>query len=341
MVKIKNYKTLVQQTLPILRKKQSQLTVSHLMKYKHNQVYRWESARAQIHWKDFVELCHVCKAPLKKALGDCYTYKGSFQNTHKLLTHFLGNKTQAEISKKLKISRQRVGRLIRGQAEPTVEEVFKILDSYSAIFLAFLDRLLEGKEPAVLSGELQRHRRQKEYFFSSPWMSLISCALILPEYDELTTHSHFWVAQKTGLSVSRVEASILEMEDLELIVKVDKKYKSNLNLFSPRGTIDQRRQGFLFWNALAFNAIKLAYAQPNVRTSWDVFNISDKGYEEIESKWAQFLASTSEIIQKEEDLVQLQKGSLKQRTYVSCMNLVSVTALSNLESVFKLFQSSK
>lgn len=278
----RDYSVLVKEILSGLRKNLSQEQLNRKMKFKTNQVARWECGHATIDWISFCHLAEVTKSPVAEALEKHLFFQDSALNEKalvKFLTYFHSQKSLAE---KLEVSRSFVSRLISGQSKLDLETFLKLVDLSPYSLNDFITVLTAPLIPGSIIQEQERIAKEKQFHFDHPWAAALLLFLRTEEYVNFPQHSDRYLADKLGRSEESIAEALHKMEELGVIEKRGALYRPlNLHL-STSGNFEGARNIRKYWFNHCLQEIEKSKPGQRNLFGYKVFNIADSQREKFE-----------------------------------------------------------
>lgn len=210
--------------LVALRGRRSQVALSRRLRFRFNQIYRWESGSRKVRWSDFTRICQACGVDLPQAVRvvtrrPCTTFAEILESLAPATSH-------ATIARRSRISRQKVQRIAAGELDPDLGTAFRLLHNADFALFHLLDELLdESRFPPMLRTSLQEFRTERQEFAHSPAACAIDLFLETCTYRKLPAHDSAVVARGLGFSLAETERLLGKLESIGLIEMVDGKYR--------------------------------------------------------------------------------------------------------------------
>lgn len=189
-----------------------QLELSEALGFRSNVVHHWESGRSGC---QLTTALHMADRAHPGAVGRlCFALQSDWTDrvdprermgTALILNDVLGGVDVSLVVRRTDFSRHKLGRWLRGDSEPTLDEFLEVLLAVRMIWMLFPllapDVRLPTDPPATLG------LSQQEILF----------ALVSRRYLDLPAHDPTWVAESVGHTLDEVEEHIAQLRSLGLV----------------------------------------------------------------------------------------------------------------------------
>jgi transcriptional regulator with XRE-family HTH domain len=194
------------------RGKRSAADLSRRLGAASNQVSRWESGHAVFRWKDLMHVARGLKIPVSRRFHDNLSFEGSPEDFRRIVGFFYGQRSLADLAKKLKISRPTLSKWMSGAASPPAYVVFEIV-SRSAFSRQSLCLTLvpEDAQTEGLRSALSRDRKQTSVSLQQPWMIALLCLLTTEEFAKQGDELPIFLQKNLGFRRNQIEAVLREL----------------------------------------------------------------------------------------------------------------------------------
>lgn len=286
-----------------MRGGRSQNYVNRKLGYKFNQVYRWESGYTSIAWSDFLKFASVCRVDTKSALSETLLFKGSQQKSEDLITHLIGDAKVSSVSTLLSKSRFTVGRWLRAESEPMLEDILALIHFQGLALAEFIEKLVPLDSITEIEPQLLSRKRQKQLFCEEPRVAAVLVCFTLSSYLQLPRHEVGFVANKLNLDLDTEKILIQKLVEVGLIHNVDGKFKVADARINTRSNFEDWLGLRKFWTKQALEYLENLKAQPNDVTTfgYHVFAISPKATKELQKALVDFYSNAKAIIGNDKD----------------------------------------
>jgi hypothetical protein len=289
-----NYKSLSAELVVAIRGHRSQGQVNQKLGFSYNRAHRWETGKVPIKWREFVSLCHVCRAPLVKALRESFSYFESVEKSEALVRHFVGTNQLTTVSQAIGVSRFTLSRWLTGQTEPNLWQILALIYFASVDFLRFLEIITASADLPTLREQFRLDRIQLDMFHKYPWLSVLLSAIDLEEYR--LNPSEEWLAQKAKLPLESVKNAISDLSSAGLLLRKDGVWETALKRTALRGSLEGRKRISEYVLSQTLAASRTGFGNPMMRFSWKIFSINHDRYELILQKYTEFFNELGTII---------------------------------------------
>ena len=261
-----------------LRGDRSQEQLNRRLRYGSNVVYQWESGRRKPSASAFFWLAHRVGADLEGALGalgqrlspaagEPWTLPG--------LSALIGQISQrhspAALAAGLGTTRHRVGRWLRGEGEPPLPDLLRLVELCTARSLDLLERLVAPSALPSAADALARRQAARCRVHDEPWSAAVQLALELDRYRALGAHQDGWIAAQLGLPVETERACLAALVEAGDVVQQGGLYQPveipRINLAGQPDPLRLRR----FWAA---EAMARARADGTCKGGWNLFTLA-------------------------------------------------------------------
>lgn len=223
-----DHNALAKQLIRSMRAGRSQMALSRRLRCRSNVVYTWEAGRrfptAAVFFR-YAALVHVdVPAGIGGFLGSLPPELtgadwGEAATTAALLRHLQEGTTAAALARTLGTNRVSVGRWLKGEAEPRLPDLLRLIAATSLRLLDFLDIFSPPSNlPEVREawGVLEAQRRLA---YNLPWSHAVMRVLELSDYRALPRHREGFVAARLGIGLEEERRCIQALSESKLIAR--------------------------------------------------------------------------------------------------------------------------
>lgn len=197
------------QLLHCLRGDEKQEDVSRRLGFRFNQYGKWESGFKQMKWKEFLFVCARFERDIKTALRDLGLASDGQSLSAKLIVRALLKKNgldlNQESAEKLGIGKTLLKRLVKGDAEPSLEFIFKLFDFTPGYLAFFTTRILDGEELEIFAKEIKELRAVDSLLAENPQLVILIGALHLKQNQQNSPLFIEALSKSMGSSVKECE----------------------------------------------------------------------------------------------------------------------------------------
>jgi transcriptional regulator with XRE-family HTH domain len=283
-----------------LRAHLTQGQLAHKLKCKPSQIYRWETGKANLDWKDFIRLCEVRGLPLFCALQKAFYYTKKDCSAPSLVSYLMMIETRAPVSAILKKpSRVTLSRWLNGEREPSLSQILNLAEFQGFTLNYFLKELLgESFQERSLNEQTQIEKKLCLLYFKYPWIALLMRLLETHEYNELQKGHREFLLLHLGVSEEPLNLICQELEDLGVLVREGHKLRCVKKFFIPKGSPQEEIDMRKFWMKRALVELEnLTELPPNQVWGYKVYSINENDLIEVREAYLDFYFKIDRILQ--------------------------------------------
>lgn len=283
-----DHEALAKQLIRALRGRRSQVALSRRLKCRSNVVYTWESGRR---WPTAAVFFHLAERTGIDVVAGIAQFLGALppilegrnfaepETVALFLSHLREGTTLVELARRVGTNRVSLARWLKGEAEPRLPELLRVIDASSLRLLDFVavfvppDRLPEAREKwRVLEA-------QRTVAYSLPWSHAVMRLLETEAYRHLPQHQPGFIARRLGISDAEEAECLRALATSELIAKRRKRWVTTQVL-----TVDTRRNPGAgralkqHWAQVALGRLPALEPRENDLFSYNLFNVSEKDW---------------------------------------------------------------
>ncbi len=266
-----------------LRGHRSQTAFARRLGYQSNAVYTWESGRRSPTASTFLAAAAKVGVDVPSALQRFYRDApapdldlASAAGVAALLTDLKGDQPLAEVAARAERSRFAVSRWLKGQAEPRLPDLLRMVEATSLRLLDFVALFADPTELPSTRKAWDRLEAARQLARSSPWANVVLLGLELAPYRERPAHDDLLLAEKLGLPTAQVRDAIRLLEKAGQIRRLGQHYVpvevQAVDLRGARPDSSLKR----FWAEVAVERM------PAGMSSYNVFTISSADLQRLE-----------------------------------------------------------
>ncbi len=305
------YEVIQKEILTAMRANRSQTFVSRRLGFKHNQVYRWESGRVTISWKDFARFSKVCGKNLPLTLKELFNFQGEPGDYAALLQLLIGEIKRKEICKLLGTSAYRLRKWLSGELSPSFVEMLKLFDQFKRQLTDFVFALGVIDNVKSLGDQTSMKMRLLALHRERPYAGILLHAFDLRAYVEMKQHEPGWAASRIGISLEDEIATLECLTTLGLISFKNGKYRTQPTQLHIDSSADFScfRKTRRYWLQRAIDHIEgMKSPTRDNLFGYLSYSCSESARLAIVEKYSQFLAGVRFIVEndtEDAELVQL------------------------------------
>lgn len=293
---------LTQELVRALRGKRSQAQLSRRLGFGTNVMYLWESGRRAPTAGHFLALArHVgvaVDARIAAFLGTDTKLQQSEQGLSDWLTRLRGDLSISELARAVGSDRTTVARWLSGKTEPPFSALLALVEVTTHRLLDFVAVFVDPSSLETTRRAFEALRAQRALAYDDPWSHAVLRAL------ELTPQSSVpqveFIAQRTGLEVSRVDAALKRLSRAGQVRRVRGGYALSTALpVDTRSDPEANLRLKQHWLNVAGERLKKSRAQGEGLYSYNLFAVSDEGYEKIRKLHLDYFERLRNIVSDE------------------------------------------
>ncbi len=213
-----------------LRGKRSQAGLSKRLGYRSNIVQRWETAQCWPTAARFFSMCRRVGVDLDAILASFHRPRPSWADEIQLtspagvarwLRELKGKTPIGSVADAAQVSRFRVARWLKGDAQPRLPELLMMVDVCSGRLVDFVATLTDPARVEPLAREHELLQRAREAAYRHPWSQAVLRALELPQPQR---GQNTWLAQTLGIGVPEVAQALAALEQSGQVTKSRGRY---------------------------------------------------------------------------------------------------------------------
>lgn len=221
-----DHERLASQLICALRGRRSQPALSRRLGCRSNVLYTWESGRRFPTAAVFFRLAQLSRIDLPTAIA---SFLGGLperlegrdfsrpETTAILLSHLREGTTQAELAERLGSNRVSVGRWLKGEAQPRLPDLLRLIEVTSLRLLDFVDLFVPPANLAETRAAWAVLEAQRRVAYSLPWSHAVMRVLELRAYREHPAPDSAFIATRLGIPTSEAERCLSALSASRLI----------------------------------------------------------------------------------------------------------------------------
>jgi len=283
-----DHEVLAKQLIRALRGRRSQVALSRRLKCRSNVIYTWESGRRWPTAAVFFRLAERTgidvAAGIAQFLGTVPpALEGrSFSEPATvalLLSHLREGTTLVELARRVGTNRVSLARWLKGEAEPRLPELLRVIDASSLRLLDFLAAFVPPEQLPEAREKWRVLESQRKVAYSLPWSHAVMRVLETEAYRRLPQHQAGFIARRLGISEAEEAECLQALAASELIAKRRKRWVTTQVL-----TVDTRRNPGAgralkqHWAGVALDRLPALEPRENDLFSYNLFNVSENDW---------------------------------------------------------------
>jgi transcriptional regulator with XRE-family HTH domain len=211
-----DYEAVSQDLVRALRGDRSQTAFARRLGYRSNAVYTWEAGKRFPTGSVFlraagrvgVDVPGALRAFLRADPPWLAADPATPEGVAALLCDLRGDVPLGPLAARAGRSRFAVSRWLKGQAEPRLPDLLRMVEATSLRALDFVGLFADPERLPSTAAAWERLATARTLAWSNPWSQVVLLALELAPYRALPVHDDGWLAARVGLEVDAVAAAL-------------------------------------------------------------------------------------------------------------------------------------
>jgi transcriptional regulator with XRE-family HTH domain len=282
---------LASQLIGRMRGGRSQAVLSRRLRCKSNVVYSWQAGRRFPTAALFFRYAQLVKidvaAGLTRFLGSMpdalsgRDFRDPF-TTALLLQHMREGSTLAELARKLGSNRVSVGRWLKGEAEPRLPDLLRLIEATSLRLLDFIDIFVSPAELPETREAWAVLEAQRRLAYSLPWSHAVLRALELSDYRGQRQPSDAFIADRLGIDRPLAQRCLKELADSRLIARRAGRWVvTQVLAVDTRRNPEAGRRLKAHWASVGLERLPSLEPAGQDLFSYNLFTVSEKDWERL------------------------------------------------------------
>jgi len=286
-----NHEVLSKQLIRALRGRRSQVALSRRMKCKSNVLYTWESGRRWPTAAVFFRLAERVGVDVSDGIA---SFLGTMPEdldgrdfaepatVASFLSHLREGTTIVELARRVGTNRVSLARWLKGEAEPRLPELLRVVDASSLRLLDFVAIFTSPSELDEARQDWQVLEAQREVAYNLPWSHAVMRVLELESYKKLGEHRPGFIASKLGIEPEEEERCLQALAESKLIAKRRKRWViTQVLTVDTRQNPDAGRQLKRHWANVGMGRLPALEPRENDLFSYNLFTVSERDFEHL------------------------------------------------------------
>lgn len=260
-----DYALLVKEVLRDLRGKKSQGQINNRFGFDYNKVAKWENGELSISWTEFLQYATPPEEDENKRITHYLSYylgySGSAKELTELLKHLIAKLPLEQVALTINCSKATLYRWLKGETEPSLDYIFKILFLVDNNFLKFISTFSDPNNLSALEG-FRNQEKSKDVFRNYPLIGAILRVLELEQYGKMPEHVEGFIASKLNITQAEESFLLTLMMEHQLIDFKDQKYVCLSKAFYVSGNKQAQLKTKLFWQDKSREILNRVYHEP-------------------------------------------------------------------------------
>jgi transcriptional regulator with XRE-family HTH domain len=286
-----DHSKLASQLIGRMRGGRSQAVLSRRLRCKSNVVYSWQAGRRFPTAALFFRYAQLVKVDVAEGIA---RFLGSLPDglagrdfrdpftTALLLQHLREGSTLAELARKLGSNRVSVGRWLKGEAEPRLPDLLRLIEATSLRLLDFIDIFVSPGELPETREAWSVLEAQRRLAYSLPWSHAVLRALELNDYRERRQPSDAFIADRLGIERALAQACLKALADSRLIARRAGRWVATQVLaVDTRRNPEAGRMLKSHWAAVGLERLPDLEPAGQDLFSYNLFTVSERDWERL------------------------------------------------------------
>jgi transcriptional regulator with XRE-family HTH domain len=282
---------LASQLIGRMRAGRSQAALSRRLLRKSNVVYTWEAGRRFPTAAVFFRYAELVRVDVAAGIG---RFLGSLpdelanrdfrdpETTARLLRHLREGTTLAELARKLGTNRVSVGRWLKGEAEPRLPDLLRLIEATSLRLLDFIDVFVSPAQLPETRDAWTVLEAQRRLAYSLPWSHAVLRVLELRDYREQPRPRDAFIAERLGISHAEAQRCLKALADSKLIARRAGRWVVKQVLaVDTRRNPEAGRTLKTHWAGVGLERLPQLEPEGQDLFSYNLFTVSEKDWERL------------------------------------------------------------
>ena len=279
-----------------LRGSKSQGQINNSFGFDYNKVAKWENNELSISWQEFLRYTSLAKKDMQQYFRENLVYNGNIESIAEIISHLIKNIPLEQVAASIGCSKATLYRWIKGETEPGIKFILKIIVLVDANFLKFFSAICNISNISALDGFTEMEK-SKDVFFRYPLIAAILRVIELREYETLPTHQEGFISKKLGIDDEEEKFLLSIMLRHHFISYKEEKYIALSKTINTAGNRKLQLETMLFWQQQSKKILERLYdgQSYNERHLW-MYNVFGTTAEAREMLRKKALVYNNEII---------------------------------------------
>lgn len=259
---------------------------------------RWESGQVALRWKDFAAGALARKIDLRGSLKEHFAYAGEPADAAAFIRLLQADASQAAFARRMRLSRSKCALLAKNGANPTLFDVFRIVERSNACLVEWLASLVPIDDLPTLDALRRARDGKKRVLFDDPETGSLLAALDLEPVARAEDPVRA-IADALGFARPLVEARLREMAKYGFVSRdAGGRFRLETPKVDTRGSAAESLRLRRYWveRTLALVSQATNVTEPH-QSAHFVFNVSAESQEKIRSALYAFATQLRQIVE--------------------------------------------
>ena len=282
---------LASQLIGRMRDGRSQAALSRRLQCKSNVVYTWEAGRRFPTAAVFFRYAQLVRVDVTAGIARFFGTMPEplagrdFREpltTALLLQHLREGATLAELARKLGTNRVSVGRWLKGEAEPRLPDLLRLIEATSLRVLDFVEIFVSPGELPETRDAWQVLDAQRRLAYSLPWSHAVLRVLELRDYREQRRANDQFIADRLGIALDEAQRCLKALADSRLIARRSGRWVATQVLaVDTRRNPEAGRTLKAHWAGVGLDRLPQLEPDGQDLFSYNLFTVSEKDWERL------------------------------------------------------------
>lgn len=269
-----------------LRGKRSQTAFSRRLGYDSNVVYSWESGKRWPAVTAFFAAAARVGIDVRAALEGFFPNPPpwlkqcdprTLEGVAALLSELRGNRPLRSVARQMGVSRVSLARWLKGEAEPRLPELLRLLDSSSLRLLDFVALFANPAELRSTARAWAALEAQRRVAYELPMSHAILRCFETEAYRALPRHDSAWIATRLGIPLDLVQSCVRALSAAGQVRKQRRRFvPANVMAVDTQSSRAQSRKLKRFWGELALERLERLEASGAAFYSYNLYTVAER-----------------------------------------------------------------
>ncbi len=298
-----DYASLQRELLRHWRGQLSQRALSRKLGYQSDVVFDWESGRRQPSASKAFACALVCGVDVVGALrrftrqpldGLRAKQLKTDAGVAALMRRLRGGAPLSELSVELGCSRFTLGRWLKGQVSPSLEELLRYVQVTTLRVVDLCAELADPEALPSLRAEWHRLTLARELAYEHPWTHAVLRVLELKSYRAQRRAERGWIARRLGISVNEEQRLLDLLVQSGQITRSERRYDLvHSGALDTRKDAQRSRELRAFWSEVAAQKLR---AGAEGEFAFNLFGVAHADLEKIKALQRNYFAELRRIV---------------------------------------------
>lgn len=279
--------------------KRSQTALSRRLGYRSNVVYSWESGRRFPTASEFFRvvgrvgvdveaaMAHFLGRPVGQPLTDA-------QGVAAFLRTLRGDARIVHIAARCEASRFSTSRWLKGESEPRLPELLRLIEAMSFRVVDFIASLTPPQTVPLITESWRELEARRAVAFTHPWSQAVLRGLEVVDYQIEPAKPRGWLGERLGLTAEREAECLDALVEAGLIRWDGERFQSEpVAVDTSAASVEQRRALKLHWAQAGQDHIERG---ADGLFSWSVFSLSRADFRELQKMHVRYFHALRQLV---------------------------------------------